>query len=52
MKIRHLVVIVVVAILAFNGVSNALRRSDFNHCRVTTHHTLQECKTLTGYDPE
>ena len=51
MKIRHIIAIVAI-IFAVNGVNNALKRSDFNHCRVTTHHTLQECKDLTGYTPE
>lgn len=58
MKIRHVliaviaVVVVVVVNAAFGGISNALKRSDYNHCRVTTHYTVSECKSLTQYEGE
>lgn len=51
MKIRYIIVIALIAVL-FNAAGNAMRRSDYQHCKVTTHHTLQECKDLTGYTPE
>lgn len=53
MKIRHIIIIAIIAIVAntaFNGISGALKRSDFNHCRVTTHMTVQECEQVTGYN--
>lgn len=52
MKIRHIIIVIVIAVIAnasFNGISNAMKRSDFNHCRVTTHMTVQECENATGY---
>lgn len=55
MKIRHVLVIAIVIVIAnatIGGVSAALKRSDYHHCRVTTHHTADECKDLTGYTPE
>jgi hypothetical protein len=29
-----------------------MRRSDYQHCRVTTHHSAQECKAITEYEGE
>lgn len=55
MKIRHVliaIIVVIVANAAFGGISNALKRSDYNHCRVTTHHSISECKALTQYKGE
>ena len=55
MKIRHIIAIIitiVVANAAFGGISNALKRSDYNHCRVTTHHSISECRALTQYEGE
>lgn len=52
MKIRYIIAIVVSVIAinaAFGGISNSLKRSDYNHCRVTTHMTVQECENATGY---
>lgn len=52
MKIRHVLIAIVVVIIAntaFNGISGALKRSDYNHCRVTSHMTVQECEDVTGY---
>lgn len=51
MKIRY-ILIAIVAVVLFNNASTAMRRSDYQHCKVTTHHTLQECQDLTGYTPE
>lgn len=51
MKIRY-ILIAIIAVVLFNNVSTAMRRSDFQHCKVTTHHSIQECKDLTGYTPE
>lgn len=51
MKIRY-ILIAIVAVVLFNAAGNAMRRSDYQHCKVTTHHTLQECSELTGYTPE
>ena len=51
MKIRY-ILIIAVAVALFNQVSTALNKSDYNYCRVTSHHTLQECQDLTGYTPE
>lgn len=55
MKIRHVLIIAIVAILgntAFNGISGALKRSDYQHCKVTTNNSAQECKVLTQYEGE
>lgn len=52
MKIRHIIAIVAVIIVtntAFGSISNALKKSDYHHCRVTTHMTAQECENVTGY---
>lgn len=48
MKIRY-ILIAVIAVVLFNNVSTALKRSDYNHCRVTSHMTVQECQEVTGY---
>lgn len=53
MKIRHVIVAIIAVIAinaAFGGISNALKKSDFNHCRVTSHMTVAECKQVTGYE--
>lgn len=55
MKIRHVLIAVIAIIVvnvSFSGISNAMKRSDFNHCRVTTHYTISECKSLTQYEGE
>lgn len=51
MKIRYILIAIVTVVL-FNAAGNAMRRSDYQHCKVTSHHTLQECSELTGYTPE
>lgn len=48
MKIRY-ILIAVIAVVLFNNVSTALKRSDYNHCRVTSHMTVQQCQEVTGY---
>lgn len=48
MKIRYILIIAIVATL-FNAAGNAMRRSDYQHCRVTSHMTVQECESATGY---
>ncbi len=48
MKIRY-ILIAVIAVVLFNNVSTAMRRSDFQHCRVTSHMTVAECEQATGY---
>ena len=55
MKIRHIAALIVVIIAAnsvIGGVSNALKRSDYHHCMVTTHYSEKECRVLTGYEGE
>lgn len=55
MKIRHIIIVIVIAVIAnasFNGISNAMKRSDFNHCKVTSNHSVQECRILTQYEGE
>ncbi len=51
MKIRYILIIALAAVL-FNQVFTALNESDYNHCRVTSHHSVRECSELTGYTPE
>ena len=48
MKIRYILIITLVTVL-FNAAGNVMRRSDFQHCRVTSHMTVQECESVTGY---
>jgi hypothetical protein len=48
MKIRYILIAIVTVVL-FNAAGNAMRRSDFQHCRVTSHMTVQECESVTGY---
>lgn len=55
MKIRHVLVVIAIAVITnatFGGISNALKRSDYNHCKVTTTHSDKECRTLTQYEGE
>lgn len=55
MKIRHILITVIVVIIAnttFDGISNALKRSDYNHCKITTHNSDKECRILTQYEGE
>nr|DAY34832.1 MAG TPA: hypothetical protein [Bacteriophage sp.] len=51
MKIRY-ILIAIIAVVLFNNVSTAMRRSDFHHCRVTSHMTINECQEATGYKGE
>ena len=55
MKIRHVLVIAIAIVTinaAFGGISNALKRSDYNHCKVVTKHSDKECRVLTQYEGE
>ena len=55
MKIRHIIAIVISVIAinaAFGGISNALKKSDYQHCKVTTKHSSKECRILTQYEGE
>lgn len=45
------ILLVTVAVLTFNSVNNALKRSDYNHCIVTSTMTKAECSTVTNYNP-
>lgn len=48
MKIRY-ILIAVIAVVLFNNVSTALKRSDYHHCMVTSHMSSVECQEVTGY---
>lgn len=55
MKIRYILIAIVAVIsinAAFGGISNAMRRSDYQHCKVTTKHSEKECRILTQYEGE
>lgn len=45
------ILLVAVAVLTFNSVNNALKRSDYNHCLVTSTMGKSECSTVTNYNP-
>lgn len=47
-KFRWIIVIAVV-IFTFNSVNDALKRSDYNHCLVTSKMSKQQCSVVTGY---
>lgn len=49
-KLRY-VLIAVVVVLTFNSVNNALKRSDYNHCIITSTMTKSECSAVTNYNP-
>lgn len=48
MKIRYILVVAIIAVL-FNAAGNAMRRSDYHHCMVTSNMTSVECQEVTGY---
>lgn len=55
MKIRYILITVAVVIIAntaISGISSSLKRSDYHHCRVTSHMTIAECQEITGYEGE
>lgn len=47
-KFRWIIVIAVV-VFTFNSVNDALKRSDYNHCLVTSKMSKQQCSVVTGY---
>lgn len=49
-KLRY-ILLVAVAVLTFNSVNNALKRSDYNHCLVTSTMSKAECSAVTNYNP-
>lgn len=49
-KLRY-ILLVAVAVLTFNSVNNALKRSDYNHCIITSTMTKSECSAVTNYNP-
>lgn len=49
-KLRY-VLLAAVVVLIFNSINNALKRSDYNHCLVTSTMTKAECSTVTNYNP-
>lgn len=49
-KFRWIIVIAVV-MFAFNAVNNSLKRSDYNHCLVTSTMSKSECSAVTNYNP-
>lgn len=49
-KLRY-VLLVAVVVFTFNGINNALKRSDYNHCIVTSTMTKAECSAVTNYNP-
>lgn len=48
-KFRY-VLLAVVAMLTFNSINDALKRSDFNHCLVTSKMSKEQCSEATGYN--
>lgn len=48
MKIRYILIIAIVATL-FNTAGNAMRRSDYHHCMVTSNMSPMQCQEVTGY---
>lgn len=55
MKIRYILIavaVITIANTAINGISSSLKRSDYHHCRVTSHMTITECQEATGYKGE
>jgi hypothetical protein len=47
-KLRY-VLLAAVVVLTFNSINNALKRSDYNHCLVTSKMTSEQCQEITGY---
>lgn len=47
-KLRY-VLIAVVVVFTFNGINNSLKRSDYNHCLVTSKMSKEQCSVVTGY---
>lgn len=49
-RIRY-ILIIVFAVFMFNTVNDSLKRSDYNHCLVTSKMTSEQCQSVTGYNP-
>lgn len=47
-KLRY-VLLVAVVVFTFKGINNALKRSDYHHCTVTSKMTSEQCSAVTGY---
>lgn len=45
------ILLAVVVVFTFNGINNALKRSDYNHCLVTSTMSKAECQSVTNYNP-
>lgn len=43
------IIVIAIAVFTFNGVNNSLKRSDYNHCLVTSKMSKQQCSVVTGY---
>lgn len=47
-KLRY-VLLATIIVFTFNGINNALKRSDYNHCLITSKMTSEQCQSATGY---
>lgn len=45
------ILLVVAVVFTFNSVNNSLKRSDYNHCLVTSKMSKSKCSTITNYNP-
>lgn len=43
------IILAAVVVFTFNGINNALKRSDYNHCLITSKMTSEQCQSVTGY---
>ena len=43
------IIVIAIAVFAFNGINNSLKRSDYHHCTVTSKMTSEQCQSVTGY---
>lgn len=43
------ILVILFAVFMFNTVNDSLKRSDYNHCLVTSKMSKQQCATITGY---
>ena len=44
------IIVIAIAVFTFNSVNDALKRSDFNHCLVTSKMSKEQCSEVTGYN--
>jgi len=49
-KFRYILIAIFVVFM-FNTVNDSLKRSDFNHCLVTSKMSKEQCAAVTGYNP-